>query len=97
MSNKIKRKKIWLWPKYVRLRPVLIIIIYLKCVSNLKQKGIRGPYPSLNHAMSPTLPFTLKSTVALDGLNELLEKVIAWKKEVLAKEAGKKETESLMG
>lgn len=47
--------------------------------------------------MSPTLHFTLKSTVALDGLNELLEKLIAWKKEVLAKEAGKKEMESLMG
>ena len=44
----------------------------------------------MNHAIKPTHHFTLKSTVSLDGLKELLKKLIAWKKEVLGKKAGKK-------
>lgn len=57
----------------------------------------KGSLPLIEPCYEPYSYFTLKSTVALDGLNELLEKLIAWKKEVLAKEAGKKEMESLMG
>lgn len=42
ISNKIERTK-ELTSSHVRLRPALLIVIYLKLESNLKMKDVRSP------------------------------------------------------